>query len=82
MIFFDVKKAYDKLNRDKTLEQLENIGIQGRMLRFIRELIGERWIKVRVGGSVSQNRQTDFGISQGGVLRVTLFLVAINGIFG
>ena len=23
-IFFDIKKAYDKVNRDKTLEQLEN----------------------------------------------------------
>ena len=42
-IFFDIKKAYDKVNRDKKLEQLENMGIQGRMLRFIRELIGERW---------------------------------------
>ena len=52
------------------------------MLRFIRELIGERWIKVRVGGSVSQSKQTDLGIPQGGVLSVTLFLVAINGILG
>ena len=42
MIFFDIEKAYDKVNRDKKLEQLENMGIQGRMLRFIRELIGER----------------------------------------
>ena len=41
-IFFYIKKAYDKVNREKTLEQLENMGIQGRMLSFIRELIGER----------------------------------------
>ena len=34
-----------------------NMGIQGRMLRFIRELIGERRIKVRVGRSVSQSKQ-------------------------
>ena len=51
-IFFDIEKAYDKVSRDKTLEQLENMGIQGRMLIFISEI----WIKVRVGGSVSQNR--------------------------
>ena len=25
-IFFDIKKAYDKVNREKTLEQLENMG--------------------------------------------------------
>ena len=42
----------------------------------------ERWIKVKVGGSTSQNKQTDLGVPQGGVLSVTLFLVAINGILG
>ena len=51
-------------------------------MEFIRELIGERWIKVRVGGSFSQSKQTDLGISQGEVLSVTLFLVAINGVLG
>ena len=40
-IFFDIKKAHNKVNTEKTLE-LENMGIKGRMLRFIRELIGER----------------------------------------
>ena len=43
----------NKVNSDKTLEQLENIGIQRRMLRFIRELISERWIKVRVERFIS-----------------------------
>ena len=65
MIFFDIEKNYDKVNRDKTPEQLENMGIQGRMLRFIGELIGKRWIKVRVGGSVSHSKQTGLGISTG-----------------
>ena len=57
MIFFDIEKAYDKVNRDKKLEQLENMGIQGRMLRFIRELIIERWIKV--SGRIHLAEQTD-----------------------
>ena len=52
-IFFDIEKAYDKVSRDETLEQLENMGIQRRMSRFLKELIGERLIRVRVGGSVS-----------------------------
>ena len=37
---------------------------------------------MRVGGSVSQSKQTDLGILQRGVLSVTLFLMAINGILG
>ena len=49
-IFSDIEKA----NREKTLEQLENMRIQGRMMEFIRELIIERWINMRVGGFISQ----------------------------
>ena len=56
--------------------------IQGRMLKFIRELIKVRWIKVRVGGSISQSKQTNFGIPQERVLSVTLFIMAINDILG
>ena len=37
---------------------------------------------MKVGGSISQSKQTDLGILQGGVLGVTLFLVTINSILG
>ena len=37
---------------------------------------------MRVGGSISQSKQTDFGIPQGGVLSVTFFLVVVNDILG
>ena len=50
-------------------------------MEFIRELISERWIKVRVERSISQSKQKDLKISQG-VLSKTLFLMAINGILG
>ena len=35
-----------------------------------------------MGGNISQNKQTDLEIPQGGLLSVTLFLAAINGILG
>ena len=57
-IFFDIKKAYDKVNREKILEQLEKIRIQGRMIKLYKELLGERWSKVIVGGYISQSIQT------------------------
>ena len=56
--------------------------IHGRMMEFIRELISDRRIKVKVGGSTLQNKQTDLGVPQGGVLSVILFLVVTNGIQG
>ena len=35
VIFVDIAKAYGKVNREKTFEQLENMEIQGRMVDFI-----------------------------------------------
>ena len=32
----NISKAYDKINREKTLDQLEMMGIKGRMLKFIK----------------------------------------------
>ena len=78
--FFDINKACEKINREKTLQQLEKMGIQGRLMECIGELISERCIKVRVGGSISQSKQTELEIPQREVLNITLFLVAINGI--
>ena len=39
IIFFYIEKAFDKVNREKTLKQPENIGIQERMMDFIRKLM-------------------------------------------
>ena len=78
-IFFDIEKTYSKVNREKIYEQLENMRIQGRMMEFIRELIGKRWIKVRVGGSISQSKQTDLGIPQGGVLSILVLSTLPGG---
>ena len=44
------------------------------MIEFIREMISNRWIKVRARGYISQSKQTHLGILQRGVLSVTLFL--------
>ena len=44
-------------------------------------MISKRWIKVKVEG-ITSNRQTDLEIPLEGVLCITLFLVAINGILG
>ena len=63
-IFFDIRKAYDEINRNKTFKQLENMGIHGRMMEFIREMISDRWIKMGVGGSISQNKQADLRVPQ------------------
>ena len=35
-IFFDIEKAYDKINRESTFDQLKKMGIQGRMMKSLK----------------------------------------------
>ena len=44
-IFFDLEKAYDKINSIKTFEQLKNMRIQELKMEFIRELINKDTLK-------------------------------------
>ena len=79
-VFFDLEKAYDTTWRMGILKQLVKMGIQGNMLKFIQSFLSNRFIKVRVGRSVSKPYLLEEGIPQGSVLSVTCFAVAINSI--
>ena len=79
-IFFDFEKAFDTINRQAIIKNLSHMGVQGRMLEFIKNYLQKRTIKVRVGDTLSEERETQSGVPQGGVLSATCFLVAINTI--
>ena len=79
-ISFDIEKAFDTINQELIIENLYNMGINGNMLKFIENYIGNRSIKVRIGSEYSESRQTNAGTPQGGVLSATCFIVAINNI--
>ena len=79
-IFFDLEKAYDTTWRFGILKQLHKMGIRGRMVKFIHSFLSDRFVKVRVGNTLSQPFMQEEGVLQGSVLSVTLFSVAINNI--
>ena len=66
---------------EKTFKQLENMGIQGQLIIFIKEQISVRWIKVNVRNHITEQTRRP-GNSTRRVLSVILFLVAIKGIIG
>ena len=79
-IFFDFEKAFDTINRQTILNNLNYIGVHGRMLKFIENYLKGRTIRVRVGDVLSDEHITQAGVPQGGVLSATCFLIAINTI--
>ena len=64
--------------RRDIINTLINEKITGNIIKFINNFLQERYIKVRVNGSLSNIYQLDNGIPQGSVLSGTLFLLSIN----
>lgn len=79
-MFFDLEKAYDTTCRSGILNDFVNMGIRGNMMKFIKEFLTDRFIKVKVGSSLSSPFSQIEGVPQGSILSVTCFSVAINKI--
>lgn len=79
-VFFDFEKAFDTISRNTIITNLKEMGVTGRMLNFIHNYLKDRFIKVKIGNTLSEGCVTTAGVPQGGVLSATCFLVAINTI--
>ena len=79
-VFFDLEKAYDTTWRHGILKELVKMGLKGNMIRFLKSFLSNRYLKVRVGSTVSSSYCQEEGVPQGSILSVTCFAVAINGI--
>ena len=79
-VFFDLEKAYDTTWRHGIIKNMYKMGIRGNMIRFINSFLSNRFIKVRVGSSLSSPFLQEEGVPQGSVLSVTCFAIAINNI--
>ncbi|XP_023190232.1 uncharacterized protein LOC111608691 [Xiphophorus maculatus] len=80
-IFLDIEKAYDMLWKEGLLIKIKQMGIRGRIYRWIKNFLTERNIKVKVGGVLSSRHQIENGTPQGSIISPMLFIIMINDIF-
>ena len=72
-VCLDIENVYDMVWRSRILKVLQN-------LNFISNFLSTRVIEVRVN-TFSPPKILENGVSQGSVLSVSIFLIAINDIF-
>jgi len=77
-IYLDYKKAFDSVPHERLLLKLQNLGIRGNVLQWMRSFLTGRQQRVRVENALSDWSPVTSGIPQGSVLGPTLFLCFVN----
>jgi hypothetical protein len=75
----DFEKAFNRLNHNKLLSKLHDMGAPGWLVNIVKGFLEERKLEVHYKGEKSDSKDMPGGSPQGTILGLFLFLVQING---
>jgi hypothetical protein len=80
VVYLDFAKAFDKVDFLVTLRKLKNLGISGKLGKWLYAFLTDRTQAVLVNGARSKHCEVKSGVPQGSVLGPLLFLILIGDI--
>jgi retron-type reverse transcriptase len=79
-VFLDLSKAYDTLDRDRTIELLQAYGVGPRSIRILRNFWNNLQLVPRQGGFYGKPIKSERGVTQGDPLSPIVFNVAVDAV--
>ena len=80
-VFVDFRKAFDKVYHEALYRVLDDMGVRGKMLNFIKYMYRNARAQVKVGEERSESFGMARGTRQGCPLSPLLFIIFVNSIF-
>ena len=80
VIYLDFAKAFDKLDFNITLQKLKQLGVDGKIGRWLHSFLTDRQQTVLVNGEKSAPAPVISGVPQGSVIGPLLFLILMGDI--
>ena len=79
-MFLDLTKAYDALDRSRSLEILEGYGVGQQVRRQLREYWNKSTMVARAGGYYGTGFKGERGVTHGNPLSTTIFNVVVDAV--
>lgn len=80
-LFIDYKKAFDTINHRLLIETLDNIGVRGKLLKWFKNYLEDRSLRVKICNELSNEHKVKYGVPQGSILGPTLYNIYVNTVF-
>ena len=80
VIFLDLTKAYDALDRSRSMEILKGYGVGERLRRMLREYWNKSTMVARAGGYYETGFKGERGVTQGDPLSPTISNVVVDAV--
>ena len=75
VVYTDFEKAFDRVSHAKLIDKLENYGVNGGLINWIKDYLTNRTRSDRVNNSTSNRFKFTSGVPKGSVLGPLLYII-------